>query len=84
MTTLTTHTPTRFSRPRFALLVLLGAYPVITAILYFVFPLTGDWSIWQRTVLVAPMMVGAMVWGVIPAVQQRFRSFINPAVGEAN
>ena len=84
MTTLTTHTPTRFSRPRFALLVLLGAYPVITAILYFVLPLTGDWSIWQRTVLVAPMMVGAMVWGVIPAVQQRFRSFINPAVGEAN
>jgi hypothetical protein len=41
MTTLTTRTPTRFSRPRFALLVLLGAYPVITAILYFVFPLTG-------------------------------------------
>ena len=84
MTTLTTHTPTRFSRPRFALLVLLRDYPVITAILYFVFPLTGGWSIWQRTVLVAPMMVGAMVWGVIPAVQQRFRSFINPAVGEAN
>ena len=84
MTTLTTPTPTRFSRPRFALLVLLGAYPVITAILYFVFPLTGGWSIWQRTVLVAPLMVGAMVWGVIPAVQQRFRSFINPAVGEAN
>lgn len=84
MTTLTTHTPTRFSRPRFALLVLLRDYPVITAILYFVFPLTGGWSIWQRTVLVAPMMVGAMVWGVIPAVQQRSRSFINPAVGEAN
>ena len=84
MTTLTTHTPTRFSRPRFALLVLLGAYPVITAILYFVFPLTGGWSIWQRAVLVAPMMVGAMVWGVIPAVQHRFRSFINPAVGEAD
>jgi antibiotic biosynthesis monooxygenase (ABM) superfamily enzyme len=56
MATLTTPTPTRFSRPRFALLVLLGAYPVITAILYFVFPLTGGWSIWQRTVLVAPMM----------------------------
>jgi antibiotic biosynthesis monooxygenase (ABM) superfamily enzyme len=84
MATLTTPTPTRFSRPRFALLVLLGAYPVITAILYFVFPLTGGWSIWQRTVLVAPMMVGTMVWGVIPAVQQRFRGFINPTVGEAN
>ena len=84
MTTLTTHMRTRLSKPRFALLVLLGAYPVITAILYFVFPLTGGWTIWQRTVLVAPMMVAAMVWGVIPAVQQRFRSFINPAIGEAD
>jgi antibiotic biosynthesis monooxygenase (ABM) superfamily enzyme len=82
MTTLTTHTPTRFSRPRFAFLVLLGAYPAITAILYLVFPLTGGWTIWQRTVIVAPIMVGAMVWGVIPAVQQWSRSFVNPAVGE--
>jgi antibiotic biosynthesis monooxygenase (ABM) superfamily enzyme len=80
MTTSTTHALTRFSRPRFALLVLVGAYPIITAVL--VFPLTSGWTIWQRTVLVAPMMVGAMVWGVIPAVQQWFRSFINPAIGE--
>ncbi len=86
MTTLTNHKPTRFSRPRFALLVLIGAYPAITAItglLYFVFPLASGWTTWQRTILVAPIMVGAMVWGVIPAVQQWFRGFINPAVGEA-
>lgn len=70
--------PTRFSRPRFALLVLLGAYPTITAILYAVVPLTSGWSIWQRTLVVAPAMVAAMVWGVIPVVQQRFRSFLNP------
>lgn len=69
---------TRFSRPRFALLVLAGAYPVITAILYAVIPLTTGWAIWQRTMLVAPMMVAAMVWGVIPVVQTRFRAFINP------
>ena len=76
-----THTPayTRFSRPRFALLVLLGAYPTITAILYAVVPMTSGWSIWQRTMLVAPAMVAAMVWGVIPMVQQRFRAFINPS-----
>ena len=73
-----TNTPTRFSRPRFALLVLLGAYPTITAILYVVVPFTTGWSIWQRTLLVAPAMVAAMVWGVIPVVQQRFRAFINP------
>lgn len=77
-------TPTRFSRPRFALLVLVGAYPVITAILYAIFPLTGGWTLWQRTLLVAPMMVAVMVWAVIPTVQGRFRSFINPAIGEAH
>jgi|GEM_PF-1178678 len=73
----------RFSRPRFALLVLGGAYPVITAILYAVIPVTGGWAIWQRTLLVAPLMVAAMVWGVIPVVQSRFRSFINPVAGSA-
>lgn len=81
-----THTNafTRFSRPRFAFLVLLGAYPTITAILYAVVPLTPDWTIWQRTLVVAPVMVAAMVWGVIPVVQQRFRAFINPpAAGTA-
>lgn len=78
-----THSATRFSRPRFALLVLLGAYPTITAILYAVVPFTTGWLIWQRTLLVAPLMVGAMVWGVIPVVQQRFRSFINPQVHPA-
>ena len=85
MTTLTaSHTPTRLSRPRFALLVLLGAYPAITAIPCFVAPLTGGWSVWQRTLLVARMMVAAMIWGVIPGVQQRFRRFINPLVGEVD
>ncbi|MDB5868059.1 MAG: hypothetical protein JWP96_391 [Polaromonas sp.] len=80
----TSHTPTRFSRPRFALLVLCGLYPVLTAILYFVFPLTQGWAIWQRNLLVAPLMVAIMVWGVIPGVHQLFRSFINPAIGEVD
>lgn len=70
----------RFSRPRFLLLVLLGAYPLITALLYLVIPLTAGWSIWQRTVVVAPLMVAAMVYGVIPQVQRRFHRFLNPLV----
>jgi antibiotic biosynthesis monooxygenase (ABM) superfamily enzyme len=72
---------TRFSRPRFAFLVLLGTYPVITAVLYLLFPLTEGWTVWQRTLIVAPLMVSIMVWGLIPAVQKRFRVFINPQVG---
>ena len=85
MTTLTTsQAPTRFSRPRFALLVLLGVYPVVTALLYFVVSLTSDWALWQRTLLIAPMMVASMIWGVIPAVQKQFRVFINPVIEEAD
>lgn len=69
----------RFSRPRFALLVLLGVYPLITALLYLILPLTDGWPIWQRTLLIAPIMVGIMIWGLIPTVQKQFRTFLNPA-----
>lgn len=72
----------QFSRVRFAALVLVGAYPLITALLYLVLPLTGGWALWQRTLLVAPLMVAAMVWGVIPTVQRRFHGFINRALAQ--
>ncbi|MER8382405.1 MULTISPECIES: hypothetical protein [unclassified Mesorhizobium] len=77
---MTSTVATRFSRLRFALLVLLGVYPLITAILYMVFPLTKEWQIWQRTLVIAPLMVSIMIWGLIPGVQRAFRGFINPAV----
>jgi len=75
-----TSTPaaTRFSRPRFALLVLAGVYPLITAILYLISPLTEDWQTWQRTPVIAPVMVSIMIWGLIPGVQKMFRRFLNP------
>jgi antibiotic biosynthesis monooxygenase (ABM) superfamily enzyme len=69
----------RFSRPRFALLVLLGVYPLITALLYVVLPLTEGWQIWHRTLVIAPIMVATMIGGLIPAVQTRFRRFLHPA-----
>ncbi|ESX68140.1 hypothetical protein NKJ87_24790 [Mesorhizobium sp. M0027] len=77
---MTSTVATRFSRLRFALLVLLGVYPLITAILYMVFPLTKEWQSWQRTLVIAPLMVSIMIWGLIPGVQRAFRGFINPAV----
>ncbi|OQM75528.1 hypothetical protein BFN67_17840 [Pseudaminobacter manganicus] len=74
----TTH---RFSRPRFAILVLAGVYPLITALLYLLLPVLQGWAIWQETLLIAPLMVAMMVWGVIPAIQRRFNRFINPLAG---
>jgi antibiotic biosynthesis monooxygenase (ABM) superfamily enzyme len=70
--------PRRFSRPRFALLVLAGVYPLITGLLYIVLPLLNGWPIWQETLVIAPIMVSIMVWGLIPAVQRVFRGFLNP------
>lgn len=79
MTSLSTAaTAPRFSRLRFALLVLAGVYPLITGLLYVLFPLTDGWSIWQRTAVIAPIMVVIMVWGMIPAIQRHFRDFLNP------
>jgi antibiotic biosynthesis monooxygenase (ABM) superfamily enzyme len=74
----TSPAPTRFSRPRFALLVMLGVYPLITGLLYIVIPLTEGWSTWQRTLVIVPLMVVTIIWGLIPSVQKLFRGFINP------
>lgn len=64
------------NRLRFSLLVLIGVYPLITAISYAVAPFTAGWQIWQRGLLVAPIMVPCMVYVLIPFIQTRFRSFI--------
>lgn len=66
----------RLDRFRFSLLVLVGVYPLITAISYAVAPLTAGWEIWQRGLVVAPVMVPVMVYGLIPFIQSRFGRFI--------
>jgi antibiotic biosynthesis monooxygenase (ABM) superfamily enzyme len=64
------------SRHRIALLTLVGVYPLITAILYVVLPLTDGWAIWQRTLVVAPAMVAVITYGMMPAIQTYFRGFL--------
>jgi antibiotic biosynthesis monooxygenase (ABM) superfamily enzyme len=58
--------------------VLIGVYPIVTGLLYAVLPLTRGWAIWQTTMVIVPIMVVTMVWGLIPTLQTRFRSFLNP------
>ncbi|WP_163272880.1 hypothetical protein [Chelativorans alearense] len=74
-------TATRFSRRRFAVLLVFGVYPLITGLLYLIFPLTEGWVLWQRTMVIVPIMVVSMIWGLIPFVQRTFRGFLNPPVG---
>ncbi len=55
------------SRIRFAIAVAAGVYPVITGLLYALWPLIGAWPMWEKTPALVPLMVPVMVWGVIPA-----------------
>ncbi|MDP3340700.1 hypothetical protein [Frigidibacter sp.] len=68
-----------FSRPRFALLVLIGVYPLITAITYLTVPLTTGWPIWQRNLVVAPIMVAVIIYGLIPTIHARCGRFVRPS-----
>lgn len=65
----------RLSRPRFALAVLFGVYPIITAILYIVLPLTEGWPLWSKSLVISPVMVIIMVFGLIPTIQTRCTRF---------
>jgi antibiotic biosynthesis monooxygenase (ABM) superfamily enzyme len=65
--------PRKLARARFAAALTVGAYPVITGLLYGLAPVINDWPTWQKTLAVVPLMVPAMVWGVIPLVNRLMR-----------
>jgi antibiotic biosynthesis monooxygenase (ABM) superfamily enzyme len=69
-------TPSVAARLRMALLVGIAVYPLITAIVYLVAPLTEGWLPWQRNFVVTPLMVAAMIFVVIPTIQKRFGRFV--------
>ena len=64
-------------RTRLAFLVFFAVYPLVTVLLYFLFPLTAGWETWQRTLVLVPIMVVCLVYFVIPAIQGRFGRFIS-------
>lgn len=64
------------SRHRLALVLVFAVYPVITGVLYAIGPFTDGWTIWQRSMVVAPTMVAIMVYGLIPFIQRNLRTFL--------
>jgi antibiotic biosynthesis monooxygenase (ABM) superfamily enzyme len=56
------------SRLLFCVLVFVGVYPLVTALGYLSQPFTLGWQIWQRNLIVVPVMVLTMVYGLIPAI----------------
>lgn len=64
------------SRLRFAFLVFLGVYPLVTLGLLILLPLTPGWPVPARTLVLVPIIVVCMVWGIIPFIQTRLRRFL--------
>ena len=51
-------------------------YPVITLYLYVLGPVTVGWQMWQRTIILVPLMVLTIVFAVSPAINRYFGRFI--------
>lgn len=64
------------SKVRLTLLMLLAIYPLITALLYVVMPLTEGWNTWQRTLIIAPVMVSSIVFYIAPTIQKHLGWFV--------
>lgn len=64
------------SRLRFAFFVFLFVYPLVTVGLLVLIPLTPGWPIPARTGVLVPIIVGSMVWGIIPFIQTRLRRWL--------
>lgn len=59
------------SRVRFACLVFLFVYPLVTGLLYLSLSLVPEMPVWERTLHIVPVVVVSMVWAVIPLIQKR-------------
>ena len=73
-------------RARFALCVMLGVYPVLTAISLALAPVTADWPLPARTAVMVPLMVVSIIFGVIPLVHRLAGAWIQagaPSSAEA-
>ena len=64
------------SKFRLAVIMLVAIYPFVTALLYIVLPLTENWPLWQRTLVIAPVMVFSIIYGIAPAIQRHFGWFV--------
>ncbi|WP_321336750.1 hypothetical protein [uncultured Cohaesibacter sp.] len=64
------------SRARFALMILLFVYPLVTILLYGIAAITPQWHLWQRALIMVPLVVIAMVYLIIPFIQQRMQALI--------
>ena len=64
------------SRPRLAGFVFLFVYPLVTGLLYLILPLMQGQPLYVTTLVVVPIVVVSMVWGIIPFITTRLRHLL--------
>jgi antibiotic biosynthesis monooxygenase (ABM) superfamily enzyme len=51
-------------------------YPLVTGLIYALTPLTIDWQIWQRNLVMVPIIVISMIWVIIPRIHRHFARWL--------
>ena len=68
--------PSFASKLRMALVMTLAVYPVVTLYLYVLMPLTPGWEMWQRSLVLVPVMASTIVLLFVPLISRHFGGFI--------
>lgn len=66
-------------RLTFCMLVFAAVYPLVTGLAYITQDATRDWEIWQRHLIVVPIIVCAMVFIIIPNIQRLLAYLSEPS-----
>jgi len=63
-------------KTRLAALVFLAVYPLVTVLMMGLMPLTPNWPLPLRTLVMVPVVVISMVWAIIPFIMSRLRHLL--------
>jgi antibiotic biosynthesis monooxygenase (ABM) superfamily enzyme len=65
-------------RYKLAVIIWLAIYPSLTLTLTLLSPLIADWPVFLRTLVATVILVPAMVYVLIPAMQRLFAGWLRP------
>ena len=68
--------PSLASKLRMALVMTVAVYPIVTLYLYVLMPLTPGWDMWQRSLILVPVMASTIVLLIVPFIGKHFGAFI--------